>query len=350
MFLTTCWYASAWIDELTDQPLERVICGEKLVLFRRADGSVAAFSGVCPHRFASLARGKVLDSGNLQCPYHGLQFDSTGRCVHNTHGTLPPSVRLRSYAALERYGLVWLWWGEPEKADPLLIPDFRCLVDSRYRTIHGMIVTHGNYELVTDNLMDLSHVGFLHAGGIGGDSIQHGKHEVFQSGTTIESNRWCPDAPAPPVWNALFNHYNKHVDHWLDMRWDAPASMLLDVGVAPAGSYRKGGITQWGAHILTPQDERTTLYFWGSARDFALDSEETDRQIRVAVEYAFGHEDKPMIEDVQRNMGGRSFEEMKPLLLPFDKGAVFTRRLLTDLIAGKKQLLPTSTRSAAAAV
>ena len=101
--------------------------------------------------------------------------------------------------------------------------------------------------------------------------------------------------------------------------------------------------------FLTPQDERSTLYFWCSARDFALESEETDQQIRAAVEYAFGQEDKPMIEDVQRNMAGRSFEEMKPLLLPFDRGAVFTRRMLADLIAGKKQLLPTSTRGALAA-
>jgi phenylpropionate dioxygenase-like ring-hydroxylating dioxygenase large terminal subunit len=349
MFLSNCWYASAWTDELSRQPLERVICGEKIVLFRRADSSLAALSGVCPHRFASLARGKLLDSGNLQCPYHGLEFDASGRCVHNPHGGLPPSVRLRAYVTVERYGIAWLWCGESEKADPALIPDFQCLVDPRYRTIHGTIVTHANYELVTDNLMDLSHVGFLHAGGIGGDAIQRGKHEVFQSGTTVESNRWCPDAPAAPVWNALFNHYNKNVDHWLDMRWDAPASMLLDVGVAPAGSDRRDGITQWGAHILTPQDERSTLYFWASARDFALDSEEADLQIRTAIEYAFGNEDKPMIEDVQRNMGGRTFEEMKPLLLPFDKGAVFTRRVLADLIAGKKQLLPTAARSAVAA-
>ena len=350
MFLTNCWYAAAWSEELTSEPLERLICGQKLVLLRRADGSVAALSGVCPHRFASLARGKVLESGHLQCPYHGLQFDSSGRCVHNPHGPLPANVRLQSYVSLERHGLVWLWRGDTAKADALLVPDFQCLVDPRLRTIHGTIVTHGNYELVTDNLMDLSHVGFLHAGGLGGDSIQRGKHEVFQRDTTIESNRWCPDAPAPPVWNALFNNYNKHVDHWLDMRWDAPASMLLDVGVAPAGSGRKGGITQWGAHILTPQDERSTLYFWGSARDFSVESEETDRQIRTAIEFAFGQEDKPMIEDVERNMGGRSFEEMKPLLLPFDKGAVFARRMLGDLIAGKKPLRPTWTQTQPAAV
>lgn len=348
MFLTNCWYAVEWSETLGSQPLERMICGEKLVLFRRADGSIAALAGICPHRFASLARGKVLESGNLQCPYHGLQFDSSGRCVHNPHGALPPSVRLKSYVAVERFGLVWLWWGDSERLDPLLIPDFEVLADPGYRTIRGSIVAQANYELVADNLMDLSHVGFLHSGGLGGDAIQRGKHEVFQSGTTIESNRWCPDALAPPVWNALFNNYNKNVDHWLDMRWDAPASMLLDVGVAPAGSERKGGIRQWGAHILTPQDEHSTLYLWSSARDFALDSAETDQQIRAAAEYAFGHEDKPMIEDVQRNMAGRSLDEMKPLLLPFDKGAMLARRVLSTLITGKKQLLPTSNRCAAA--
>jgi len=205
-------------------------------------------------------------------------------------------------------------------------------------------VTHGNYQLVTDNLMDLSHVGFLHAGGLGNAAIQSGKHEVFQSGTTVDSNRWCPDAPASAVWDALFGNYGKNVDHWLDMRWDAPASMLLDVGVAPAGNNRRGGITQWGAHILTPETSTTTVYFWASVRDFALQSDEVDASIRTAIEYAFGSEDKPMIEDVQRNMGGKSFEEMHPLLMPFDKGATLARRVSADLMAGKRPLLPTAMR------
>jgi phenylpropionate dioxygenase-like ring-hydroxylating dioxygenase large terminal subunit len=345
MYLRDCWYAAAWSDEVMSVPLERTLCGEKLVLFRRSDGHVAALSGVCPHRFASLARGKLLPSGNLQCPYHGLQFDSAGRCVHNPHGPVPSSVRLANYTSVERHGLVWLWWGESTNANTDLIPDFACMEDPKYRTIHGTIMTRGHYELVTDNLMDLSHVGFLHAGGLGSESIQNGKHQVFQTGTTIDSNRWCPDAPASPVWNALFNNYDRNVDHWLDMRWDAPASMLLDVGVAPAGSGRQGGITQWGAHILTPQDENTTIYFWASVRDFALQSDETDRQIRTAVEFAFGQEDKPMIEDVQQNMRDKTFDEMRPLLLPFDRGSVLTRRLLAELISGKKALQPTSHRA-----
>jgi phenylpropionate dioxygenase-like ring-hydroxylating dioxygenase large terminal subunit len=345
MFLKNCWYAAAWTEELADELLERKICGERLVLFRDGTGAPCALSGICPHRFASLARGKRVAPDRLQCPYHGLQFDSAGHCVHNPHGPIPPRVQLKRYKAVERHTLVWLWLGDPDGADEDLIPDFSCLGNARYRTIHGTIVSRGNYQLVTDNLLDLSHVEFLHAGGLGSDALHSGRHEVFQSGTTIDSNRWCPDAPAPAVWDALFGNYGKNVDHWLDMRWDAPASMLLDVGVAPAGSQRQNGITQWGAHILTPEDETTTRYFWASVRDFAVDSAAVDTQIRTAVEYAFGHEDKPMIEDVQRNMGGKSFEEMLPLLLPFDKGAVLARRMLADLIAGKRQLLPTTRRA-----
>jgi phenylpropionate dioxygenase-like ring-hydroxylating dioxygenase large terminal subunit len=341
MFLHNCWYAAAWSEELGSEIAERTICGEKVVLFRTADRAVAAVSGICPHRFASLARGEKIENDRVRCPYHGLEFDATGRCVHNPHGAIPPRVRLKSYKAVERYTLVWLWWGDASAADESLIPDFACLEDSRYRTIRGTIVTNGNYELVTDNLMDLSHVGFLHAGGLGSDAIQSGKHEVVQNGTTVYSNRWCPDALAPPVWDAWFGNYGKLVDHWLDIRWDAPASMLLHVGVAPAGRNRQGGITQWGPHILTPETDTTTRYFWAAVRDFELLSDETDGNIRAAVEHAFGFEDKPMIEDIQRNMAGKSFEELQPLLLPFDKGAMLARRVLSDLMASKKRLLPT---------
>ena len=341
MFLQNCWYAAAWSEEIESDLLERTICGEKIVLFRKSDANVVALSGICPHRFASLAKGKRVEPDQLQCPYHGLQFDATGTCVHNPHGGIPPVVKLKSYRAVERFSLVWLWWGDPGSADDSLIPDFSCLSDPRYRTLRGMILTHCNYELVTDNLMDLSHVGFLHAGGLGSAAIQNGKLEVFQNGTTVDSNRWCPDAPASPAWDNWFGNYGKHVDPWLDMRWDAPASMLLDVGVAPAGSDRIGGITQWGSNILTPETATTTLYFWGATRDFSHKDEELDANITRAVEHAFGQEDKPMLEDIQRNMGNSSFEEMRPLLLRFDKGAVLARRVLADLMMGKRALLPT---------
>lgn len=334
-FLQDCWYAAAWDEEVGDKPFGRTICGEKLVFMRKSDGTISALSGLCPHRFASLELGKILDGDRLQCPYHGLEFDAVGHCVANPHGAIPRVVRLRAYPVVERHAIIWLWMGDPDRADPSLIPDFSCMTDPRYRTIRGLLVTRAHYELITDNLMDLTHVGYIHHGSIGSDAVKDGRHEVLRVGTTLHSNRMCVDAPAPPVWDALFGHYGRNVDHWLNMRWDAPATMLLDVGVTPAGAHRSEGIMLWGAHLLTPETETSTHYFWSGSRDFALDDAELDAGLRASFEHAFIEEDKPMIEDIQRNMKGRSFEEMRPLILSFDEGAVRARRLLSELMRGQ---------------
>jgi phenylpropionate dioxygenase-like ring-hydroxylating dioxygenase large terminal subunit len=113
--------------------------------------------------------------------------------------------------------------------------------------------------------------------------------------------------------------------------------MLLDVGVTPCGRPRGEGITTWGLDILTPETEVSTHYFWGTTRDFALESSAVDDMMIQVVDTAFTRQDKPMLEAVQRNMGGRSFDELHPLLLPIDSGAVRARRLLADIRTGKRR-------------
>jgi vanillate O-demethylase monooxygenase subunit len=335
-FLDNCWYAGAWSEEVADAPFGITICDRPLVLLRKEAGDVVALSGLCPHRFALLASGQRLPGDRLQCPYHGLEFGPDGRCVANPHGAVPRVVKLESYPVIERHSLIWLWLGEPDRLDATLIPDFSLLEDPNHRTIRGRLLTQAHFELITDNLMDLTHVGFVHKDGIGSDAIQQGQHEVTQSETTLFSNRWCPDGPAAPVWSALYGNYEGPVDHWLNMRWDAPSTMWLDVGVTRAGATRADGITAWGAHILAPETETSTHYLWAACRDFALDDAALDVGIRIPIEYAFVHEDGPMVEQVQRNMRGRTFTEMRPLILPFDEGAVRARRLLDDIRSGRK--------------
>ncbi len=348
-FLLNSWHAVAWSEEVASAPLAIRVCDEPIVLLRLEDETVSALAGLCPHRFASLGKGRRLPGDRLQCPYHGLEFGADGRCVANPHGAIPGVVRLKQFPLIERHSLLWIWMGGEERADPALIPDFSRLEDAGHRTIRGRLRTRAHYELITDNLMDLTHVGYVHEGGIGSAAIKDGRHMVLQSDTTLFSNRWCPDGPAAPVWSALFNHYEGHVDHWLNMRWDAPSTMWLDVGVTPAGRHRREGITVWGAHILTPETEASTHYLWAACRDFALDDSALDEHLREPIEHAFVDEDRPMIEDIQKNMAGRSFEEMRPLILPFDQGAVRARRLLDDLRSGRKIQLPpvSSTHDAA---
>ena len=126
-FFPDSWHAAAWSEEVGDEPFATTLCDEQLILVRQENGEASALSGICPHRFASLAEGRWLPGGRLQCPYHGLEFDARGQCVGNPHGPVPKVARLRRYPLVERHSLLWVWLGDEEKADPALIPDFSLL-------------------------------------------------------------------------------------------------------------------------------------------------------------------------------------------------------------------------------
>src|ERR1700680_4700045 len=86
-YLRNAWYVAAWSDDLADgQLLARTILKEPVVLYRKQDGNLAALQGRCPHRCAPRSMGKIVKGDCVQCPYHGLEFDSSGACVLNPHG------------------------------------------------------------------------------------------------------------------------------------------------------------------------------------------------------------------------------------------------------------------------
>src|SRR5215471_19764047 len=114
-YLRNAWYVAAWSDNLADgQLLSRTILKEPIVLFRKSDGHIAALQDRCPHRFAPLHMGKIVGGDRVQCPYHGLEFDSSGACVLNPHGTknIPPRARVGSYPVTEKHKAIWIWMGE----------------------------------------------------------------------------------------------------------------------------------------------------------------------------------------------------------------------------------------------
>lgn len=338
-FLDNAWYAAAWSDEVGKALFERTIGGRSLLFYRDRDGVALAFDNACPHRSAPLDRGR-LHGDVIECPYHGLKFDRTGQCIHNPHGNqkIPPRARTRNYPLVDRHAMLWVWLGEPAFADPDTIPDFSCHTDARFPTVKGVIEMHGYYELITDNLMDLTHVEFVHAGILGSEAIKRGEHHMLQAGTTIWSNRWCPDGLAPPAWDAMFGNYGKPVDHWLYMRWDAPAHMLLDVGITPTGRPREDGIWMYGTDILTPRDSGRTWYFWACSRSYAVDDPAAGVAWERAIDGAFVHQDKPMIEAQQaliRLRGGEDIDDVDSVFLQSDAGPVRCRRTLRQLLAAE---------------
>jgi phenylpropionate dioxygenase-like ring-hydroxylating dioxygenase large terminal subunit len=335
-FLENAWYAATWSDEVGHALFERTIIGKSLVFFRDKHNSALAFDNHCPHRSAPLHRGKLHDNV-FECPYHGLRFNFDGVCVYNPHGNqkIPRGAHTRKYPLIEKHAMLWIWMGDPELADPARIPDFSCHTDDRFPTVKGVIEMHGYYELITDNLMDLTHVEFVHAGILGSEAIKRGEHQVLQTGTTIWSNRWCPDGLAPPAWDAVFGNYGKPVDHWLYMRWDAPAHMLLDVGITPTGQAREGGVWIYGTDILTPKDAGSTYYFWGVSASNGNDGPHVGALWTQAIEAAFGGQDKPMIEAQHaliRQRGGNDIEDVDSVFLQSDAGPERCRRELRKLI------------------
>lgn len=331
-FLKNAWYVVAWSDEVGRELLERTVLGESLVLYRRQDGSPVVMGNRCPHRFSPLHMGKLLGD-EVECPYHGLRYDSSGSCVLNPHGKLPTKAKLSTYPLVEKHNMLWIWPGDPDKCDELTIPDFSCHTEaSGFRSVGGVIEMDANYELITDNLVDLTHASYLHEGLLGSEAIVRGEREVIQEGSTVWSNLWCPDGLAPPAWDAAFGHYGKPVDHFVYMRWDAPAHMLLDVGVTPPGQTREDGVWALGTDILTPVSETKSLYFWALSRNYALDSEEIDEVWRQSIALAFEGQDKPILEAQQKMLGDQEFDDLKPILLASDAGPSRVRKTLRRLI------------------
>jgi vanillate O-demethylase monooxygenase subunit len=337
MYLLNTWYVAGFSDEIDgNRLLARCLLDRPVVLFRKPDGGVAALDDRCPHRFAPLSAGKLCDEGAaLQCPYHGLRFDGAGNCVYNPHskGSIPKAARVTSYPVVDRYGLLWWWPGDLALANPDLIPDYtpiaRAHPDGSFR---GYLRTQCHYELLVDNILDLTHADYLHAGTLGNGSLTRAKASVTDLDERNLHVRWvCSGERAPPAFDAHLRVPGEPADQWTEVTWTAPGNMLLHVGATLQGEDRSRGVDVLTAHVATPQDRSSTHYWFWATRNFALSPAENAR-IRGFVEYAFAQQDKPMLEAQQQNMDGADFWSAKPLLLASDAAAVRVRRKLAKLM------------------
>jgi phenylpropionate dioxygenase-like ring-hydroxylating dioxygenase large terminal subunit len=320
-YLRNTWYMAAWESEIEgDTLLSRKLLDRQMLVFRLAAGGYVMMEDRCAHRFAPLSLGRR-EGDLIVCGYHGLTYDRTGACVRNPFADrIPPRARVDVMPVVAKDGILWFWPGDPLRAEVADVPDFSGLAPSALRS---RIDIAADYQLVTDNLMDLSHIEFVHTGTFGGDGvIFKGTHGVKEDGDAIWSNWWMPNID-PPLWaKGLSTH--PRLDHWLDMRWNAPASMMLEAGICAAGSIGRADpvMQEFAAHILTPETELSTHYFYTYS----------DKQAAADVEKAYYDEDKPILEAVQRSMGDTEFWGKSPLILSIDAAAVRVRRRLSQRV------------------
>lgn len=325
-YVMNAWYMAAWSGEVTDALFCRKLLGQNILITRGSDGAPLVMRDRCPHRFAPLSRGRR-EGDRIICGYHGLGFDEQGRCVSNPYSDrIPASAFVTRYPAIERDGIVWAWFGDAASAAPDLVPDFSATAASPHgTTIDGHTLLAANYEYGTDNLLDLSHIEFVHTGTFAGNGvIFQGQHSVVLEESQLHSNWWMPSVPCPAGFRAMLQ--SELADHWLDMRWDAPSAMYLQVGATLPGQPRAAGRVLHQAHILTPADRDTSHYFWSSNTQYPMPPEQAEG-LRTMLREAFDLEDKPMIEAAYRNAGG-DFWDQKPISLKIDAGGTRARRIL----------------------
>ena len=335
-YLRNCWYVAGWSDELTETPQSRVFLEEPVALFRDGDGVAHAIGGRCPHRFAALGDGSVID-GALACPYHGLRFDRTGACVFNPHqGEAPPKVSVGAYPLVERYQLLWIWMGDPAKADPALIPDFAWLDDPAWEAVRGQVVAEGHYELYSDNILDLSHANFVHPALVA-SAFTTGERKFWQDEAHAYSRYTQPNDLISPALAAVLGVSGRKQDFFGEVTWNAPATLYFDYRAGEPGTPVDDMKALRSLHAFTPETPDTTHYIWATSRDYALGDAAFSAELHAALSYAFEHEDLPVIRDAHRLMAGKDFWEMEPLVLSGDGGGIRARRLLQKMIKAEAQ-------------
>jgi vanillate monooxygenase len=331
-FLRNQWYVAAQSTEIEAKPFARRVLGEPLVLFRRGDGVVAALEDRCPHRKAPLSAGVVLGD-EIQCAYHGARFRSDGSCaLFPSHPSGPGrGFVARSYPVLERHALVFVWMGEAARADPALLPDWSANTAPGWKAVHGYRHIRGHYQLVVDNLLDLTHLPFVHKATLAQPGMVEAPTKVEVRGNEVHTLRVMRGVDPAPI-HRVVRKFEGKVDRWQTSDFRPPAYIGITLGLRPAapGELRMDEVSHMVINSITPESETSAHYFWSLTRRFALEDEEVSRQFREMTGAAF-EEDAVLIEAQQRNIesdaSGRPLASFRE-----DQAGVAARRVIARLL------------------
>jgi len=337
MFLRNAWYMAGWSRDFGSEAVVHfTILGEPLVIYRKQDGTLAVLQDRCPHRLAPLSVGQR-EGDDLRCMYHGLKFASDGRCVEIPgQDRIPPSLKVRSYPALERHSGVWIWMGEAGKADEALLPDFVGIDHPGWSMKPGRMDYRANYQLINDNLLDLSHIFFVHKDTFGaGDANLVRRAATYQPQLTplprgVRFERRVENGQPPPYLKGKV----EAGDTWHSYDFLAPGVFLMSYQIYPPGTFARGAEAEtppshahYTCQAITPLTETTTSYFFAFGPS-SRQPELTDLFYDLGV--AAFNEDRAMIEAQQRVIDQSPGVPMIPLGM--DGGASLFRSIMQRMM------------------
>jgi phenylpropionate dioxygenase-like ring-hydroxylating dioxygenase large terminal subunit len=220
--------------------------------------------------------------------------------------------------------------GDAARADPNLIPDFHWLDDPQWGAKSAYLHVKANWQLIVDNLLDLTHLAFVHESTIGNAAlVENAAVKVERAPNRVVVTRWTINAPAPPTF-VKAGGFTTPVDRWQVIDFAPPACLRLDVGATPTGTgaphgRRVGGITMRNLNAITPETETTSHYFWGQAHDWDVGNRALTAMLLDQITTAF-LEDVAVFEAQQRNM--TLMPNAPQVDINSDSGVIQARRIL----------------------
>lgn len=335
MFLRNCWYVAAWDHEVGRELKPVKVLGEEIVLYRRTDGVVAALEDACPHRKLPLSMGRI-KGDEVECGYHGLTFDCTGACTRVPGAEKIPHVaRVRHYPIVERYGLLWIWMGAADMADPAKIFEVQHWGDPSWGVNRGeTMAVDCNYLYVTDNLLDPSHVSWVHQTSFGGvQAMEDVPMQTTVAEDGVTAWRWMMNMEPSPFYTQ-FLKFKGNCDRKQHYEMRYPCNAIIKAIFVPAGTGGEGKplhddvFLMDSYNFMTPVDDEHTNYTWFQMRNFAPGDEDVSRRFTDSVRAAF-EEDRIVLNAVQKGMANKRTPNLD---LKIDVGPLRFRRSLDKLI------------------
>lgn len=323
------WYVAAFADEVTRTPLARLLLGIPVVLLRRTDSGITALEDRCPHRSMPLSRG-TLEGDTLVCGYHGARFGCDGVCVGvPSQSVVPPGARVRAFVAEQHGPLVWIWMGPGAPTRPAPHPAW--IADAGWAASEQRMHLRASYVRLHENLLDLTHLSFLHAKTFGTPDYATAPYETEiddQAGRFVLTRSVVPTR-LPPIWAKPTGLEGRDAARIASSTFISPA--LHEVHVSfhacdrPAAEQPSRAIRT--AHIVTPESATSTHYFIHHGRNFALEDNEITHFMHEQLLVAF-QEDIDGLEAIERNLAHYPPGTAAEISFHADKPSLAMRRWL----------------------
>jgi len=345
MWVHNAWYVAAWSHEVSAEAiLPRTIMNQPLALYRKSDGVVIAFEDRCCHRLAPLSKGR-LEGDDLRCMYHGLKFGPDGRCNEIPGQVMiPPNAAVKTYPVVERGSWIWVWMGEATCTDTALIPETIATSDPDWRIETGCLDYAANYQLINDNLLDLSHLAFVHANTLGRNTPQWATERpvVTPLERGVRFQRWFVDRVRPHYYGTAGQTF----DMWHSYDFLVPGLFIQRPAWYPPGTAKRMNMqrptvpplfVRCDDQAVIPVTETTSRYYYAvGARSCDANAALVGEMFRFTEKAFF--EDKEIIEAQQKVIAS---DPARPMLsTSLDAGPNLFRGIVRRLIAvdaGKRE-------------